>query len=145
MGVISQNGIDYPVPSVPVQSDGSATDLTNAAVPTGQTIKSYLNSNLITKQDSVYDAGAYSNANTTTIVENVCAKLINEKDISGTYSIAFTLTGTSMYMGVVYLYKPAERVFGYVFPQNFEISQGIMIFKYENGSVTAKKVTYTTW
>lgn len=46
MGVISQNGIDYPVPSVPVQSDGSATDLTNAAVPTGQTIKSYLNSNL---------------------------------------------------------------------------------------------------
>jgi hypothetical protein len=48
-------------------------------------------------------------------------------------------------MGVVYLYKPAERVFGYVFPQNFEISQGIMIFKYENGSVTAKKVTYTTW
>ena len=45
MGVISQNGIDYPVPSVPVQSDGSATDLTNAAVPTGQTIKSYLNSN----------------------------------------------------------------------------------------------------
>ena len=48
MGVISQNGIDYPVPSVPVQSDGSATDLTNAAVPTGQTIKSYLNSNLVT-------------------------------------------------------------------------------------------------
>ena len=47
MGVISQNGIDYPVPSVPVQSDGSATDLTNAAVPTGQTIKSYLNSNLV--------------------------------------------------------------------------------------------------
>ena len=47
MGVISQNGIDYPVPSVPVQSDGSATDLTNAAVPTGQTIKSYLNSNIV--------------------------------------------------------------------------------------------------
>ena len=47
MGVISQNGIDYPVPSVPVQSNGSATDLTNAAVPTGQTIKSYLNSNLV--------------------------------------------------------------------------------------------------
>lgn len=47
MGVISQNGIDYPVPSVPVQSDGSATDLTNAAVPTGQTIKSYLNSNFV--------------------------------------------------------------------------------------------------
>ena len=46
MGVISQNGIDYPVPSVPVQSNGSATDLTNASVPTGQTIKSYLNSNL---------------------------------------------------------------------------------------------------
>ena len=49
MGVISQNGVDYPVPPVTVQSDGSATDLTNAAVPTGQTIKSYLNSNLVSK------------------------------------------------------------------------------------------------
>ena len=49
MGVISQNGIDYPVPSVQVQSDGTATDLTNDRVPTGQTIKSYLNSNLINK------------------------------------------------------------------------------------------------
>lgn len=58
MGVISQNGIDYPVPSVPVQSDGSATDLTNAAVPTGQTIKSYLNSNL----------GKYFSAQSTTVV-----------------------------------------------------------------------------
>lgn len=46
MGVISKNGIDYPAPTVPIQSDNSATDLTNAAVPTGQTIKSYLNSNL---------------------------------------------------------------------------------------------------
>ena len=46
MGVISQNGIDYPVPSVPVQSDAHATDLINDAVQTGQTIKSYLNSNL---------------------------------------------------------------------------------------------------
>lgn len=46
MGVISQNGIDYPVPSVPVQSDGSATDLIDNAVQTGQTLKSYLNSNL---------------------------------------------------------------------------------------------------
>ena len=46
MGLISQNGVDYPAPSVKVQSDGTATDLTNDRVPTGQTIKSYLNSTL---------------------------------------------------------------------------------------------------
>ena len=61
MGVISQNGIDYPVPSVPVQSDGSATDLTNAAVPTGQTIKSYLNSNLAPKSGTITFASGVSN------------------------------------------------------------------------------------
>lgn len=60
MGVISQNGIDYPVPSVPVQSDGSATDLTNASVPTGQTIKSYLNSNF---SDKVRTSSARTDAN----------------------------------------------------------------------------------
>ena len=63
MGVISQNGIDYPVPSVPVQSDGSATDLTNAAVPTGQTIKSYLNSNLIHKIRIISSSQNVINAN----------------------------------------------------------------------------------
>ena len=47
MGVISQNGIDYPVPSVQVQSDAQATDLINDAVQTGQTLKSYLNSKLV--------------------------------------------------------------------------------------------------
>ena len=47
MGVISQNGIDYPVPSVPVQSDAQATDLIDNAVQTGQTLKSYLNSNIV--------------------------------------------------------------------------------------------------
>lgn len=60
MGVISQNGIDYPVPSVPVQSDGSATDLTNAAVPTGQTIKSYLNSNISNLVKTATTTLAYS-------------------------------------------------------------------------------------
>lgn len=104
-----------------------------------------LSSELITKQDSVYEGGTYSNMAATVMVQNVCAKLLNEKDISGTYSIEFALAGSSMYMGVVYLYKPANRVFGYVLPQNFETPQGFMIFKYENGSITAKKVTYTNW
>ena len=104
-----------------------------------------LNSELITKQDSVYEGGTYTNMAATVMVQNVCAKLLNEKDISGTYSIEFALAGSSMYMGVVYLYKPANRVFGYVLPQNFETPQGFMIFKYENGSITAKKVTYTNW
>lgn len=71
MGVISQNGIDYPVPSVPVQSDGSATDLTNAAVPTGQTIKSYLNSNFGT---FVFISNVYSTINGYVSVVNSAIK-----------------------------------------------------------------------
>lgn len=45
MAIISHMSVDYDAPVVEVQSDSSATDLENAKVPTGQTIKSYLNTN----------------------------------------------------------------------------------------------------
>lgn len=48
MPAIRFKGVDYTTPTVYVQSDASATDLENTKVPTGQTIKSYLNSNIIT-------------------------------------------------------------------------------------------------
>ena len=46
MAVISHCGVDYTAPTVEVQSDASATSLEATKVPTGQTITSYLNSNL---------------------------------------------------------------------------------------------------
>ena len=46
MPVIRYKGVEYGGPSVHIQSDATATDLENTSVPNGQTIKSYLNSNI---------------------------------------------------------------------------------------------------
>lgn len=116
MGVISQNGIDYPVPSVPVQSDGSATDLINDAVQTGQTIKSYLNSNfanLMVKQffnqstftiTFDYNASSSKNANGIMINANQGLFALLKLDlspavtkISGTATITISATNTKTY------------------------------------------------
>lgn len=47
MGIISCMGEDYTAPEIDIQSDSSATNLIDDEIPTGQTIKSYLNSNLV--------------------------------------------------------------------------------------------------
>lgn len=43
MPIISHMGVDYDSPNVQIQDNASATDLDNTKVPTGQTIKSYIN------------------------------------------------------------------------------------------------------
>ena len=47
MGIISCMGEDYTAPEIDIQSDSSATNLIDDEIPTGQTIKSYLNSNFV--------------------------------------------------------------------------------------------------
>ena len=58
MSIISHMSVDYDAPVVEVQSDSSATDLENAKVPTGQTIKSYLtaNNNIVPISETDYAA-----------------------------------------------------------------------------------------
>lgn len=46
MPIISHMGVDYDSPNIQIQDNASATDLDNTKVPTGQTIESFLNTNV---------------------------------------------------------------------------------------------------
>ena len=123
MGLISQNGVDYPAPSVKVQSDGTATDLTNDRVPTGQTIKSYLNSNLYRKINTTYvyntaDGYATFNIQTERIIGAVCvnwgsvvAFVTHTNDSSNPSAIYFYIVSSSGTLSKVTDTRMYARVF----------------------------------
>lgn len=74
MPLISHMGIDYDSPNIQIQDNASATDLDNTKVPTGQTVKAYINKNITTKEYSVTTTsnsyvspfGAYAELNMST-------------------------------------------------------------------------------
>lgn len=107
MGVISQNGIDYPVPSVPVQSDAHATDLINDAVQTGQTLKSYLNSNFVKGSNTwkQHSAAISVPANSRAFVGNFPLEIVSVACTDSRVIPYFSYVGTVIQ---IYIYNPTS-------------------------------------
>lgn len=113
MSVIRYKGTEYGAPTVGIQSNSTATDLDDLKVPNGQTIKSYLNTNIGTFYTATWKASS-SAANSTILTNDMVLPKgryiidVQSPQVSSSSAIA----GLKAQTGTIV--KPVENVWFYL-------------------------------
>lgn len=122
----------------PIQDDGTATDLTNGNLPTGQTIKSYLNSNLVPNTTRRLFLGSIAGtaADAKTILTNAF-NAINVYDavVTGNFGNA----GSWLFIG----YKYTGGQYGMLIATKYSTANAIYTLHVIDGTVYASSIRGT--